>query len=72
MTLPSEILSDQARAFGMGVFFSIYYGLMMIAPRIGGGAAETSGDAGLAILVGAGMSLAAAVALLGFRALSNR
>jgi len=39
---------------------------------IGGGAAEASGDAGLAILVGAGMSLAAAAALLGFRALANR
>ena len=72
MTLPSEILSDHARAFGMGVFFSIYYGLMMSSPRIGGGAAEASGDAGLAILVGAGMSLAAAAALLGFRALANR
>ena len=65
--LPSEILSQKARAFGMGVFFTIYYALMMVAPRIGGGVAEAYGDAGFAILVGAGMSFAAALSLVLFR-----
>lgn len=67
MTLPAEALPEAARAFGMGVFFTVYYLLMMIAPRIGGGMAEASGDAGQAILVGAGMSFCGAVALIAFR-----
>lgn len=72
MTLPAEVLSPQSRALGMGVFFSIYYALMMVGPRIGGGFAESTGDAGAAILAGAVMSLAAAGALLGFRRVVRR
>lgn len=72
MTLPAEVLSPKSRALGMGVFFSIYYALMMVSPGIGGGIAEASSDAGAAILVGAAMSLAAACALLGFRWIANR
>lgn len=72
MTLPAEVLSPKSRALGMGVFFSIYYALMMVGPRIGGGIAESADDAGAAILAGAVMSLIAAVALLGFRHLVRR
>jgi len=72
MTLPAEVLSPKSRALGMGVFFSIYYALMMVGPRIGGGFAESAGDAGAAILAGAVMSLAAAAALLGFRRMAGR
>ena len=72
MTLPAEVLSNEARAFGMGVFFSIYYGLMMIGPRIGGGLAEAADDAGMALIAGAVMSLAAAVSLGVFRWASRR
>lgn len=67
MTLPAEVLSPKSRAMGMGVFFSIYYALMMIGPRVGGGFAESTGDAGTAILAGAVMSLGAAAALVAFR-----
>lgn len=67
MTLPAEVLSPKSRAMGMGLFFSIYYALMMIGPRLGGGVAERAEDAGAAIFAGAVMSLAAAAALLGFR-----
>ncbi|NJN06003.1 MAG: MFS transporter [Rhodobacteraceae bacterium] len=35
MTLPSEVLTAAQRALGMGVFFSIYYGAMMIGRRSG-------------------------------------
>jgi MFS family permease len=72
MTLPAEVLPNEARAFGMGVFFSIYYGLMMIGPRIGGGLAEAAGDAGMAMIAGAVMSLAAVVSLGVFRWVSRR
>jgi len=72
MTLPAEVLSAKSRSLGMGFFFTIYYVLMMISPRIAGGAAEAADDAGVAILVGAAMSFVAALALLGFRVLSRR
>jgi MFS family permease len=71
MTLPAEILPPNARAFGMGIFFTVYYVLMMVAPRIGGGLAEASGDAGSALLTGAVMAFLAAVSLVLFR-LSSR
>lgn len=67
MTLPSLVLSPQARSFGMGVFFSIYYGVMMIAPRIAGSMADRAADAGVAFLLGAVMCVGAIVALWLFR-----
>jgi len=67
MTLPSDVLSPASRSFGMGVFFTIYYAIMMVGPRISGGLAEAADDAGMAILAGAVMSLAAAGALALFR-----
>lgn len=67
MTLPSLVLPPEARTFGMGVFFSIYYGVMMIAPRIAGGLADSAGDTGAAFLLGAFMCVASIVALGLFR-----
>lgn len=67
MTLPGDVLTPRSRSLGMGVFFTIYYVVMMVGPRFGGGLAEAAGDAGMAILAGAGMSLAAALCLLLFR-----
>lgn len=67
MTLPGDVLTPRSRSLGMGVFFTIYYVVMMVGPRFGGGLAEAAGDAGMAILAGAGMSLAAAMCLLLFR-----
>jgi len=72
MTLPAEVLSPKSRSFGMGVFFSIYYALMMIAPRVGGGVADVYANAGAAIVAGAVMSLVAAVSLVGFRWVAHR
>jgi MFS family permease len=70
MTLPSAILSPQSRTFGMGVFFSVYYGAMMVAPRIAGGMADRAGNAGVAFFVGAVMSVASIGALALFRRVS--
>lgn len=53
MALPSAVLPPQARAFGMGVFFSIYYATMMVAPALAGSMAERSGQPAVAIAVGA-------------------
>lgn len=67
MTLPSVVLSPEMRAFGMGVFFSIYYGMMMIAPRIAGSLADATGDVSSALLSGVAAALACVVSLWLFR-----
>ena len=66
MTLPSDVLPPETRAFGMGVFFAIYYAVMMVAPAVAGGIAERQGDTGVAFLLGAvmmAMSFAALIVL---------
>ncbi|NNE86931.1 MAG: MFS transporter [Silicimonas sp.] len=67
MTLPSVVLSPETRAFGMGVFFSIYYGVMMIAPRIAGSLADASADVSTALLSGVAAALGCVAALWLFR-----
>lgn len=67
MTLPALVLPPEARTFGMGVFFSIYYGVMMITPRIAGSLADRAGDTGTAFLLGALLCVASIVALGLFR-----
>jgi hypothetical protein len=64
MSLPSAILAPEARAFGMGAFFSIYYAVMTVAPGLAGGLAERLGDPGIVLPLGAAMA-AACIALLG-------
>ena len=66
MTLSSDVLPPETRAFGMGVFFAIYYAVMMVAPAVAGGIAERQGDTGVAFLLGAvmmAMSFAALIVL---------
>ena len=67
MTLPSQILAPEARAFGMGVFFTVYYALMMVAPAIAGVVAERSGDIALTFVLGAAFLALGIVALGLFR-----
>lgn len=66
MTLPSAVLPPESRTFGMGLFFTIYYAVMMIAPRLAGDIADRNEDAGLAFVAGAALCLASIVALLFF------
>lgn len=67
MTLPSLVLPPHIRTLGMGVFFSVYYGVMMIAPRIVGGIADHASNSGVAVYAGVAMCLASIVALELFR-----
>lgn len=67
MTLPSQVLSPEARTFGMGVFFALYYGVMMIAPGIAGGLAERTQNTAVAFQLGAAVLLVCIPALLAFR-----
>ncbi len=65
MTLPSLILPPEARAFGMGVFYSIYYGVMVVAPILAGGMADHAGNVGVVFVLG-GLMLVVCMAALGF------
>lgn len=67
MTLPSQVLRPEARAFGMGLFFTLYYGVMMVAPTLAGAIAERMGSAGAAFLLGAAVLAVGVAALGGFR-----
>jgi MFS family permease len=67
MALPAQVLRPGARAFGMGLFFTLYYGVMMVAPTVAGAIAEWMGSAGAAFLLGAAALALSVVALGLFR-----
>jgi len=67
VALPSAILPPEIRAFAMGVFWSIYYLWMMLAPALVGAAADRAGYTGVAFIMGAVFAGLAIVALGFFR-----
>lgn len=72
MSLPADILAPADRARGMGIFFSVYYLAIFVAPLAGGALAEALGDAGAAFRFGAGMLAACLPLFWLFRALARR
>jgi MFS family permease len=71
MTLPAVILRPDSRALGMGVFFSIYYALMMAGPAIAGALADRTGGAGVTFLFGSALLIACIPALGIFRLMTR-
>lgn len=67
VSMPAQILRPETRAFGTGVYYTIYYGMMMIAPTAAGMVAERVGSTGSAFLLGSLMLVAGMLALFGFR-----
>jgi len=63
VSLPSQVLPPETRAFGMGIFYSIYYLLMMAAPPLAGAIADHLADANVAFHLGAAMMVLAIIAL---------
>ncbi|MDA9865553.1 MFS transporter [bacterium] len=70
-SLPSDILSPETRAFGMGIFFAIYYLLMMVAPPLAGALAERLQTVDITLIIGAVMMLLALLAFGAFRRTSR-
>ena len=66
MSLPSRVLQPQTRAIGMGVFFTMFFGCMMLGPVVGGACAKWAGSAAAAFDFGAAMILLCPVLLWGF------
>ena len=70
MALPGRVLAPEEGAAGMGLFFTVYYVLLLILPWVVGLAAEAVGTAALAFDAGIVMLVlaAASLALYGYAA----
>ena len=66
MSLPARVLGPATRAIGMGLFYTLYYGAMMLGPAIGGACAKWTGSAGAAFDFGAAVLVACPLLLLLF------
>ena len=66
VAMPGRILPPEARAFGTGVFYSIYYVQMMLVPPLAGTIADRVDDVGVAFILGGLMMALAAAALAVF------
>ena len=66
MSLPARVLQPQTRAIGMGIFFTVFYAVMMLGPAIGGAIAKWTGSAAAAFDFGTAALLACPVLLWGY------
>jgi len=67
MSLPARALAPATRAIGMGIFYAVYYTVMMLGPAIGGACAKWTGSAAAAFDFGAAAVLVCPLLLWGFR-----
>ena len=66
MSLPARVLQPHSRAIGMGLFFTIFYGCMVLGPVVGGACAKWAGTAAAAFDFGAAMILLCPLILWAF------
>jgi len=66
MSLPARVLRPQTRSLGMGVFYTLYYGTMMLGPALAGACAKWSGSITSAFDFGGATLLACPLLLMGF------
>src|SRR5262249_1751968 len=66
MSLPSRVLQPATRAPGMGLFYTLYYAVMMLGPVIAGAAAKSTGSAAAAFDFGAAVLVVCPLLLWGF------
>jgi MFS family permease len=71
MSLPARVLRPETRAIGMGIFYTLYYGTMMVGPVIAGALAKWDGGAAIALDFGAALALACPLLLWGFDRISR-
>ena len=72
MALPSQVLSKENRAVGMGIFFTIYYIGMGIFPAIAGYVREVTGNPASPLIMSGIAILSAAFILTGFHMMQIR
>ena len=72
MALPTQVLSKQNRAIGMGIFFTIYYVGMGVFPAIAGYARDVTGTPAAPFFLAGVAILLTVLALAGFRMIQIR
>jgi len=72
MSLPARVLEPATRAIGMGVFYTLYYAVMMLGPVIAGAAAKWTGSAAAAFDFGALVLVLCPLSLWAFNAIAAR
>jgi MFS family permease len=72
MSLPVRILPPETRAVGMGMFFSLFYVFVVLAPWVAGHLATAAGTARIAFDLGAIMLVACCALTLGFHKVAVR
>jgi MFS family permease len=71
MSLPARVLQPATRAIGMGLFFTVYYGSMMLGPALAGACAKWAGSAAAALDFGAAVVLACPLILWWFNRIAT-
>jgi len=71
MSLPARVLRPETRAIGMGIFYTLYYGTMMLGPVVGGALAKWTGSAAAALDFGAALLVACPALLWVFNRISR-
>ncbi|HET7887327.1 MAG TPA: MFS transporter [Bradyrhizobium sp.] len=71
MSLPARILKAETRAIGMGIFYTLYYGTMMLGPAVAGALAKSTGHTASAIDFGTVVILACPLLLWAFNRLAE-
>jgi len=72
MSLAGQAVAPERRAFGMGVFFTIYYAIMAASPPVAGSLLDRSGTPSAAILFGATLFALVLPAAILFRTLKAK
>jgi MFS family permease len=57
MSLPTRVLLSETRAVGMGIFYTLFYLAVVVAPWIGGYVANIIGNSRITFDLGAAMLL---------------
>jgi MFS family permease len=71
MSLPAKVLAPANRAMGMGLFFTVYYGAIFLAPLVAGHMAAAEGSAAVTFTLGGVLLLICLGLLLLFRMLAR-
>lgn len=72
MALSGQAVAPERRAFGMGVFFTLYHAVMAVSPALAGRIVDFAGSPDAAMLYGLGLFLTVIPLALVFRHLKTR
>ena len=67
MSLPTKVLPPEKRAVGMGIFFTLFYLLVVLAPIGAGYLAEISGRTSIAFDLGVAMLIVSVMLMIAYR-----